>query len=72
MVFCRKNLEAFSVETPILTEKLDPMNPYILHHKNNWLMKKLKRVEELKGFYGNLISTAFYSILMVYQLPNFA
>ena len=56
-VFIEKSEDYFKVKIPLLTEKLTNMNTNI--NKTEEILayeKAAKRVEELKGFYGNLIS----------------
>ncbi len=55
-VFVEKSEEFFRVKLPILTEKINTMNQYTLSEEQLAYEKASKRVEELKGFYGNLIS----------------
>lgn len=56
-VFIEKSEDYFKVKIPLLTEKLTNMTTNI--NKTEEILayeKAAKRVEELKGFYGNLIS----------------
>lgn len=56
-VFIEKSNEFFRVKLPILTEKTTTMNPQNFNTDENIAYAKAtKRVKELKGFYGNLIS----------------
>ena len=59
-VFVEKSEAFFRVKLPILTEKLNPMNPYTPSQEQLAYEKAAKRVEELKGFYGNLISYCIF------------
>ncbi|MBF7090899.1 2TM domain-containing protein [Flavobacterium sp. ALJ2] len=54
-VLIEQNKETFTVKIPILTKQVSVMetNDY---NENNAYYRAKKRVEELKGFYGNLIS----------------
>lgn len=57
-VFIEKSETNFKVKIPILTEKKSQiMNTYITSNTENIAYERaVKRVKELKGFYGNLIS----------------
>lgn len=60
-VFIEKSEDYFKVKIPLLTEKLTNMTPNI--NKTEEILayeKAAKRVEELKGFYGNLISYCIF------------
>ena len=46
----------FSVHLPLLTKQITLMEPTTDYNENNAYYRAKKRVEELKGFYGNLIS----------------
>ena len=51
-----QNEETFTVKIPILTKQITVMDTTNNYSENNAYYKAKKRVEELKGFYGNLIS----------------
>lgn len=57
-VFIEKSEQTFKVKVPILIEKnTHPMTTYTSSSTENLAYEKaVKRVKELKGFYGNLIS----------------
>lgn len=57
-VFIEKSEQTFKVKVPILIEKnTHPMTTYTSQSTENLAYEKaVKRVKELKGFYGNLIS----------------
>ena len=55
-VFIEKSEDFFRVKLPILTEKLNKMTTENISQERIAYEKAAKRVEELKGFYGNLIS----------------
>ncbi len=46
----------FSVHLPLLTKQITLMEPTTDYNENTAYYRAKKRVEELKGFYGNLIS----------------
>lgn len=55
-VFIEKSETFFRVKLPILKEKTNTMNQYTPSQEQLAYEKAAKRVEELKGFYGNLLS----------------
>ena len=55
-VLIAQNEKTFTVKIPILTKQIIVMDTTINYNENNAYYKAKKRVEELKGFYGNLIS----------------
>lgn len=59
-VFVEKSETFFKVKLPILKEKLKAMNSYSPSEEQLAYEKATKRVEELKGFYGNLISYCIF------------
>jgi len=59
-VFVEKSDDFFRVKLPILKEKLKAMNLYSPSEEQLAYEKAAKRVEELKGFYGNLISYCIF------------
>ncbi len=65
-VFVEKSETFFLVKLPILTEKLNPMNPYTPSQEQLAYEKAAKRVEELKGFYGNLISYCIFIPFLIF------
>ena len=65
-VFVEKSEAFFRVKLPILTEKLNPMNPYTPSQEQLAYEKAAKRVEELKGFYGNLISYFIFIPFLIF------
>lgn len=65
-VFIEKSEAFFRVKLPILTEKLNPMNPYTPSQEQLAYEKAAKRVEELKGFYGNLISYCIFIPFLIF------
>ena len=65
-VFVEKSEVFFRVKLPILTEKLNSMNPYTPSQEQLAYEKAAKRVEELKGFYGNLISYCIFIPFLIF------
>ena len=55
-VLIEQNQKVFSVKLPILTKQITVMETAKEYDENNAYYRAKKRVEELKGFYGNLIS----------------
>ena len=55
-VVIEQNEKVFSVKLPILTKQISVMETTADYSEKNAYYKAKKRVEELKGFYGNLIS----------------
>ena len=59
-VFVEKSEDFFRVKLPILKEKIKAMNTYSPSEEQMAYEKAAKRVDELKGFYGNLISYCIF------------
>ena len=55
-VIIEQNTKTFTVKIPILTKQIAVMENRETRNRNNAYYKAKKRVEQLKGFYGNLIS----------------
>jgi len=55
-VLISQNENTFTVKIPILTKQISVMETTKNYSENNAYFRAKKRVEELKGFYGNLIS----------------
>ena len=55
-VLIEQNKETFTVKIPVLTKQINIMETKTQYNENNAYYKAKKRVEQLKGFYGNLIS----------------
>ena len=55
-VLIEQNEETFTVKIPILTKQISVMDTIATYNENTAYYRAKKRVEELKGFYGNLIS----------------
>lgn len=55
-VVIEQNEQTFTVRLPILTKQISVMEATVTYNENSAYYRAKKRVEELKGFYGNLIS----------------
>ena len=55
-VLIAQNEKTFTVKIPILTKQITVMETITNYNENTAYYRAKKRVEELKGFYGNLIS----------------
>jgi sensor histidine kinase YesM len=55
-VLIEQNEQTFTVRIPILTKQISVMETTSSYSENNAYYRAKKRVEQLKGFYGNLIS----------------
>jgi sensor histidine kinase YesM len=55
-VMIEQNEKTFTVKIPILTKQTTVMEATANYNENTAYFRAKKRVEELKGFYGNLIS----------------
>ncbi len=55
-VLIEQNEQTFTVKIPILTKQITAMETTVNYNENNAYFRARKRVDELKGFYGNLIS----------------
>jgi sensor histidine kinase YesM len=55
-VLIEQNEQTFTVKIPILTKQISAMETTANYSENNAYYRAKKRVEQLKGFYGNLIS----------------
>lgn len=55
-VLIEQNEKTFAVQLPILTKQITVMDTAINFNENNAYYKAKKRVYQLKGFYGSLIS----------------
>ena len=65
-VFVEKSEDFFRVKLPILTEKLNKMTTENISQERIAYEKAAKRVEELKGFYGNLISYCVFIPFLIF------
>ncbi len=55
-VLIEQNEQTFTVKIPVLTKQISIMETTTNYNENTAYYRAKKRVEELKGFYGNLIS----------------
>jgi hypothetical protein len=55
-VLIEQNEATFTVKIPILTKQISVMDTNTVYSENTAYYRAKKRVEQLKGFYGNLIS----------------
>jgi sensor histidine kinase YesM len=55
-VFIEQNEQTFTVKIPILTKQITVMDTTANYNENTAYFRAKKRVDQLKGFYGNLIS----------------
>ncbi|WP_432221190.1 2TM domain-containing protein [Flavobacterium sp. TMP13] len=55
-VLIEENEKIFAVKIPILTKQIKIMETAVTYNENSSYYRAKKRVRELKGFYGNLIS----------------
>lgn len=65
-VFVEKSEDFFRVKLPILKEKIKAMNTFSPSQEQSAYEKAAKRVEELKGFYGNLISYCIFIPFLIF------
>lgn len=63
--------KTFTVKIPILTKQITVMETNTDYKENNAYYRAKKRVEELKGFYGNLVSYCLVIPLLIYINLNF-
>ncbi|WP_281322433.1 2TM domain-containing protein [Flavobacterium aestivum] len=55
-VLIEENEQTFTVKIPILTKQISVMETNLNYNENSAYYRAKKRVEQLRGFYGNLIS----------------
>jgi len=55
-VLIEQNEKTFTVKIPILTKQISVMEKTSIYNENSSYFRAKKRVEQLKGFYGSLIS----------------
>ncbi|MBP6180645.1 2TM domain-containing protein [Flavobacterium sp.] len=65
-VLIEQNEKTFTVKIPILTKQISVMETITNYSENNAYYRAKKRVEELKGFYGNLISYCCVIPLLIF------
>lgn len=65
-VLIAQNEKTFTVKIPILTKQIIVMETTTDYNENNAYYRAKKRVDELKGFYGNLISYCCVIPFLIY------
>jgi 2TM domain/Histidine kinase len=68
-VLVEENEKEFKISLPILTKQISVMETNTLFSENDAYAKAKKRVEELKGFYGNL--TAYCIVIPTLAIINY-
>lgn len=71
-VLIEPNEQTFTVKIPILTQQITVMESTLKYRENNAYYRAKKRVEELKGFYGNLISYCVVIPILIYVNLTFS
>ncbi|TDE30642.1 histidine kinase [Flavobacterium ranwuense] len=61
-----QNEKTFTVKIPLLTKQITVMETTTNYNENTAYFRAKKRVEELKGFYGNLISYCCVIPILIY------
>jgi len=74
-VLIEQNEQTFTVKIPILTKQISVMETSLNYSENNAYYRAKKRVEQLKGFYGSLISYCIVIPILVFinlkYMPQF-
>jgi len=74
-VLIEQNEQTFTVKIPILTKQINIMETTSSYSENTAYFRAKKRVEQLKGFYGNLISYCCVIPILIYvnltYMPQF-
>ncbi|QBN20671.1 histidine kinase [Flavobacterium nackdongense] len=65
-VLIEQNEQTFTVKIPILTKQISFMETTTGYNENTAYFRAKKRVEQLKGFYGNLISYCCVIPILIY------
>lgn len=65
-VLIEQNEQTFTVKIPVLTKQISIMETTINYNENTGYYRAKKRVEELKGFYGNLISYCIVIPILIF------
>ena len=65
-VLIEQNEQTFTVKIPMLTKQISVMETNANYRENSTYYRAKKRVEELRGFYGNLISYCCIIPLLVF------
>lgn len=71
-VLIDESVGVFKVQLPILTKQISFMQTRLDHTENNTYYRAKKRVEELKGFYGNLMSYCFVIPILIFVNLRFS
>ena len=74
-VLIEQNEKTFTVKIPILTKQISVMETNTNYNENSAYYRAKKRVEELKGFYGSLISYCIIIPILIFinltYMPKF-
>jgi sensor histidine kinase YesM len=65
-VLIEQNEQTFTVKIPVLTKQISVMETTSNYHENSAYYRAKKRVEQLRGFYGNLISYCLIIPVLVF------
>jgi hypothetical protein len=65
-VLIEQNEKTFTVKIPILTKQISVMETNLKYNENSAYYRAKKRVEQLKGFYGNLICYIIIIPLLIF------
>ena len=65
-VLIEQNEQTFTVKIPVLTKQISIMETTINYNENTAYYRAKKRVEQLKGFYGNLITYCCVIPLLIF------
>ncbi len=65
-VLIEQNEQTFTVKIPVLTKQISIMETASSYNENTAYYRAKKRVEQLKGFYGNLISYCCVIPLLIF------
>jgi hypothetical protein len=65
-VMIEQDEKTFTVKIPILTKQISVMETTASYNENNAYFRAKKRVDELKGFYGNLLSYCIVIPILIF------
>jgi sensor histidine kinase YesM len=65
-VLIEQNEQTFTVKIPVLTKQISIIETTINYNKNTAYYRAKKRVEQLKGFYGNLIAYCIVISVLIF------
>lgn len=71
-VYVEKDEKAFTVKIPILTRQVAAMETVSGYNEKNAYYRAKSRVEELKGFYGNLLSYCIIIPMLIFVNLNYS